>query len=178
MRFDPIFDDIDDLSEIEGEDEEFGFENPGDSGFELIAVNPNPDAAEAMSRAHELREDEGLSMSEALSQAWDEIKGESDDYDGEGGYSMDNPKQTDMGKWLMWAVVGYAGWVGIKYLQTKVWNFQPWKSMGGFQRRPALPAAPPVHQTTTRELDALTQSVKVVFDPHDPSKEIVSLIQR
>jgi len=65
---------------------------------------------------------------------------------------MENPKQ-DWNKYLMYAGLGYGAWVVINFFQTKSWNFTPWKTITGFQRRqivapqPMRLASAPVRQT-------------------------------
>jgi hypothetical protein len=90
-------------------------------------------ARTVMKRAAELRS-EGLDPSEALSEAWDEVRS--------------NPRKSssstsygDYSQLLMWAGILYFGWCGIGYYQTKAWSWTPWRLAGlGLRRRPMLTA--------------------------------------
>lgn len=117
------------------------------SEVELLASElPNPDPRSfAMSRAAELRE-EGMSPSEALSEAWSEIRdGDEDidfDYDDDDedeeeeeielpvakSNRRDNP---DMDETLMYAAMfagaGYLGWCAYAS-RNRSWTWTPWKA--------------------------------------------------
>ena len=93
--------------------------------------------SQAMSLAAQYRE-EGLDSSEALSQAWDEVRGESDyeeDYDDSMELVVDKPRRRkivrnpdveDLRTYLLYGAAGYLIWCAIKYYQTKQWSWKPW----------------------------------------------------
>jgi hypothetical protein len=100
--------------------------------YEGLERTGNPEASEAMSLAADYRR-EGYDPSEALSQAWADVKGG----------NMDNPK-ADWNKYLMYGGAAYGLWVVINYFQTKQWNFTPWRAIAGNRQVVSRMIAAPV----------------------------------
>ena len=116
------------------------------SGLELIETNPDP-RSEAMSLAAQYRE-EGMSPSEALSVAWDDILGDDfglddDDepYDFDEMLQMNKPKRRNntmtmenplegagIGTLMVLGSLGYLFLCAIAYKKNGVWSWTPWKT--------------------------------------------------
>ena len=95
----------------------------------------NPDASEAMSLAHELREEEGLDMGEALSEAWRIINLNERPRP----RRRSNPVEgLSVGTLLLVAGLGYFVWCGLKSSQIGTWTWTPWKQTIG-RRLPVKP---------------------------------------
>lgn len=148
--------------------------------LELIPYTGNPDASQAMTLAHELREEQGLGMSDALSQAWDIIRGspwDDEDYDEDdeelafddimpqskrkpASRSKSNPGQgLAIGTALLVGSLGYVAWCAYQYHKTNVWSWTPWKPIGrplARRIRPVQQLRPPVLPRNRYEQETVT----------------------
>lgn len=128
----------------------------------------NPSASLAMSRAHEIREETGTDISDALSQAWDEIRGES------------NPPTTRRRRavepkpsMLTLLLIGGAVFVGVWRWRKGTW---PWQGLG--RRRLARRTVALTNPGDYRELDwgepnFRTGSSPPVLKVEEPTKPTV-----
>lgn len=154
------------------------------TGLELTI--PNPDKSEVMSRAAELR-DEGFDKSDALSLAWEDILGEDyglDEDDEElevdellpQSRRRSNPSESadtmGIGAMLLIGSVGYFLWCAFKYSQTKVWSWQPWKTIPISRRI----TAPRPQRPQTDIIVGGINRVETIYRARDSGEESIHLI--
>jgi hypothetical protein len=110
--------------------------------YEYLALVENP-ASEAMSLAHQIREETGADMSEALSEAWSQLKGEENPLEGE----IPNPPKRRRSKatttfepsTFTWLLLAGGAFTLIWYFVKKEWW---WKSIGRPRKLKAVIPAP------------------------------------
>lgn len=141
-------------------------------GLELTI--PNPDKTEVMSLAADYRS-QGMNKSKALKKAWTDILG--DDYDDDYGDDDDlypvkkrqsNPKaESSLGTIGFVALAGYLIWCGIKYSQTKIWSWTPWKTVTPVSRRISMPTR--IIASQQQRMATVSSSLRSVVPVHSAS---------
>jgi hypothetical protein len=120
--------------------------------YEYLALVENP-ASEAMSLAHQIREETGADMSEALSEAWSQLKGEENPLERE--IIIPNPPKRRRSKAtttfepsaFTWLLLAGGAFTLIWYLVKKEWW---WRSIGKPRKLKAVIPTPP-HRNNAEE---------------------------